>query len=370
METRLPGIARAHRGRHCSAKHAGDVCVCARAPIKYNEKLRVFVARKSQRARLISRALIRIRAGGVAAADEIAPAESRREYGSDKKALRGVLIQSADYIGSAAHFSAFSFFAGPLHALVAVNSCVPRVARARARFPHVYSHRLSRFHFSLFPRLSFFGANIMNIDKPSLLLYFSIYPLLFHPLFLSRSLFFQRWRVRRTREAETNRMRRRDEGRGGVAGTLHPFAVPAPLGTIALGTMRPRCTSPSPFPSARTLILSICLSFSDSMQSSCFGNILVRIRGTAESEAIRRPPRPFSPFRPSRSLDAIFTCGGGEEITVKAREFAFVEISRIPADTTPLFPRPTYPPFLSLFRAPSGFRHNLYIFEAESLTGI
>lgn len=49
-------------------------------------------------------------------------------------------------------------------------------------------------------------------------------------------------------------------------------------------------------------------------------------------------------------LDAIFTCGGGEEITVKAREFAFVEISRIPADTTPLFPsapRP-YLPFPSL----------------------
>lgn len=96
-------------------------------------------------------------------------------------------------------------------------------------------------------------------------------------------------------------------------------------------------------PSSRTLTLSICLSFSDSMQSSCFGNILVRIRGTAESEAIRPPYHPVS-------LDAIFTCGGGEEITVKAREFAFVEISRIPADTTPLFPsapRP-YLPFPSL----------------------
>lgn len=118
---------------------------------------------------------------------------------------------------------------------------------------------------------------------------------------------------------------------GGIAGTLHPFAVPAPLGTIALGTMRPRHISLlSSFPSSRTLILSICLSFSDSMQSSCFGNILVRIHGTAESEAIRPPSLP-------RLLDAIFTCGGGEEITVKAREFAFVEISRIPADTTPLF---------------------------------
>lgn len=130
-------------------------------------------------------------------------------------------------------------------------------------------------------------------------------------------------------------------------------------GTIALGTMRPRrCTSPLPlppssFPSFRTLILSICLSFSDSMQSSCFGNILVRIRGTAESEAIRRPTLSSSPLPPPPtpvSLDAIFTCGGGEEITVKAREFAFVEISRIPADTTPLFPsspRP-YLPFPSL----------------------
>lgn len=118
---------------------------------------------------------------------------------------------------------------------------------------------------------------------------------------MSLFLFFQRWRVRRTREAETNRMRHRDEGRGGVAGTLHPFAVPAPLGTIALGTMRPRCASPSPVPSTRTLILSICLSFSDSMQSSCFGNILVRIRGTAESEAIRRPPPvlPLQAFLPS-----------------------------------------------------------------------
>jgi len=115
--------------------------------------------------------------------------------------------------------------------------------------------------------------------------------------------------------------------------------------------MRPRrvpLLSPclSSFPSCRTLILSICLSFSDSMQSSCFGNILVRIRGTAESEAIRRP---YPPSRPV-SLDAIFTCGGGEEITVKAREFAFVEISRIPADTTSLFPSAPHPylPFPSL----------------------
>lgn len=217
----------------------------------------------------------------------------------------------------------------------------------------------------------------MNIDKPSLLLYFSIYPILRPSPRSSLSLFFQRWRVRRTREAETNRMRRRGEarGRGGVAnGTLHPFAVPAPLGTIALGTMRPRRTSPSPFPSTRTLILSICLSFSDSMQSSCFGNILVRIRGTAESEAIRRPP-PLPPSlplphpSPLHLLDAIFTCGGGEEITVKAREFAFVEISRIPADTTPLFPRP-YLPSLSRAALSSGFRHNLYIFGAESFRGI
>lgn len=108
-------------------------------------------------------------------------------------------------------------------------------------------------------------------------------------------------------------------------------------GTIALGTMRPRHISLlSSFPSSRTLILSICLSFSDSMQSSCFGNILVRIHGTAESEAIRPPS-------PPRLVDAIFTCGGGEEITVKAREFAFVEISRIPADTTPLFPSAPHP---------------------------
>lgn len=60
------------------------------------------------------------------------------------------------------------------------------------------------------------------------------------------------------------------------------------------------------------------------------------------------PPSPHPPT--PVSLDAIFTCGGGEEITVKAREFAFVEISRIPADTTPLFPsspRP-YLPFPSL----------------------
>lgn len=68
-------------------------------------------------------------------------------------------------------------------------------------------------------------------------------------------------------------------------------------------------------------------------------------RGDTAPYPILLPPPP-TPV----SLDAIFTCGGGEEITVKAREFAFVEISRIPADTTPLFPsspRP-YLPFPSL----------------------
>lgn len=127
------------------------------------------------------------------------------------------------------------------------------------------------------------------------------------------------------------------------------------LSTIALGTMRPRHISLLfSFPSFRTLILPICLSFSNSMQSSCFGNILVRIRATEESEAIRGRPIP-------RLLDAIFTCGGGEEITVKAREFAFVEISRIPADT-PL------PPFLLLLSpVPISLLSNPYVSLDPSL---
>lgn len=111
------------------------------------------------------------------------------------------------------------------------------------------------------------------------------------------------------------------------------------------------------------------------MQSSCFGNILVRIRGTAESEAIQPLSLPPSPS--PRLLDAIFTCGGGEEITVKAREFAFVEISRIPADTTPLFPPsrfpspPIYPfpsPLPSLFRFQTQFvylRGRIFSFNLE-----
>lgn len=155
-------------------------------------------------------------------------------------------------------------------------------------------------------------------------------------------------------------MRHRDEGRGGVAGTLHPFAVPAPLGTIALGTMLPRCASPSPrsiHPYSNSLYLSIFLRLdaiellrkyisSDSRNGGKRGD-------TAPSSC--SPPPSFPPFSKGNPLDAIFTCGGGEEITVKAREFAFVEISRIPADTTPLFPRP-YLPFLSPSALSSGFQ--------------
>jgi hypothetical protein len=126
------------------------------------------------------------------------------------------------------------------------------------------------------------------------------------------------------------------------------------------------------------------------MQSSCFGNILVRIRGTAESEAIRPPCLPLPPslslslslsLSPSLSLssllDAIFTCGGGEEITVKAREFAFVEISR----NTSRYHSTFFPPLSQSTRFPlllyvlyfllsSGFRHNLCIFAAESFPRI
>lgn len=96
-----------------------------------------------------------------------------------QKSPSRVLIQSAGYIGSAAHFSPlFLFRRSFTRARGAVNSCVPRASRAfHTCIPTVSPFR-SRSTFSLFPRLSFFGANIMNIDKPSLLLYFSIYPLL------------------------------------------------------------------------------------------------------------------------------------------------------------------------------------------------
>lgn len=86
-----------------------------------------------------------------------------------------------------------------------------------------------------------------------------------------------------------------------------------------------------------------------------------------------------------RWFDAIFTWNGAEEITVKARKFAFVEISRMPPlyHSASFFPpfflfSPSLPPYrsyttepLTLFLSPSlgfppNFRTNLYIFECES----
>lgn len=203
----------------------------------------------------------------------------------------------------------------------------------------------------------------MNIDKPSLLLHISLFlslslfPSL--PLPLQFSLFFQRWRVRRIREAETNRMRRRDARRD-IAGTLHPFAVPAPL--------RYHC----PRHNASPLYLSSPhpLSYSNSLYLSIFLRLdaIELLRKYISSDSRNGGKRGDTAAPSPCLLDAIFTCGGGEEITVKAREFAFVEISRIPADTTPLFPSvplvPIYHSHLCLLS--SGFRHNLYIFGAES----
>ena len=87
---------------------------------------------------------------------------------------------------------------------------------------------------------------------------------------------------------------------------------------------------------------------------------------------------------PTHWFDAIFTWNGVEEITVKARKFAFVEISRMPL--LPLYffsllflsasPHPishiqgttnSFSLFLSLsLDFPPNFRTNLYIFEYES----
>lgn len=177
---------------------------------------------------------------------------------------------------------------------------------------------------------------------------------------MSLFLFFQRWRVRRTREAETNRMRHRDEGRGGAS-----WYPPSLRGTSSARYHCPRHNA-SPLclaiphsihPYSNSLYLSIFLRLdaiellrkyisSDSRNGGKRGD-------TAPSSC--SPPPSFPPFSKGNPLDAIFTCGGGEEITVKAREFAFVEISRIPADTTPLFPRP-YLPFLSPSALSSGFQ--------------
>lgn len=104
----------------------------------------------------------------------------------------------------------------------------------------------------------------MNIDKPSLLLYFS--PSLSPSVsfssspFLSLSLFFQRWRVHRIREAETNRMRRRDARRDS-------WMVPPSLrGTSSIRYHCPRhnasppyLSSPHPLSYSNSLYLSIFL---------------------------------------------------------------------------------------------------------------